>query len=121
MRERERQSSRRDFRRRGRRGEPRGAHMDAVVEVQLSHDFEERRDRLHVPLFQRFVGAAQRLGQPRDLKPGIILRRIELPLCQGLTDDAADRRRTFLHGACDLLDAVARDEQVEIALSALGR
>ena len=97
----------------------RRADIDAVVEVQLPHDFQERRDRLQVSLLQRNVGAAQRLGQPRDLEAGIVLRRIEPPLRQGLTDSATNRRRALLCVARNLLDAVARHEQVEIRLSPL--
>ena len=79
MRERKRRSRRRDFRRRRRRGE-RPADIDAVVEVQLSHHFQERSNRLQVSLLQRNVGAAQCLGQPGDLEAGVVRRRIELPL-----------------------------------------
>jgi hypothetical protein len=86
VRERKRRSRRRDFRRRG-EGR-RAAKINAVVEVQLPHDFQERRDCFQVSLLQRNVGAAQRLGQPGDLEAGVVLRRIEPPLRQGLTDSA---------------------------------
>jgi hypothetical protein len=68
MRERKRRSCRRDLRQRRRCSESPGANIDAMVEVQLPHDFHERRDRLQVSLLQRNVGAAQRLGQPRNLE-----------------------------------------------------
>jgi hypothetical protein len=51
-------------------------HID--VEVQLPHNFHELRDRIQVSLLQRNIGAAQGLGQPRDLQTGIVLGRIEL-------------------------------------------
>src|ERR1700733_10001580 len=118
MRERKRRRGRRDLRRRRWRGSP-GANIDAMVEVQLPHDFQKRRNRLQVALFQRNVSAAQGLGQPRDLQAGVVLRRIELPLRQGLADSAANRRRALLRVARDLLNAVAGHEQVEIRLSPL--
>ena len=58
------------------------AANDAVVEVQLPHDFQERRNRIQVSLLQRNVGAAQRLGQPLDLEAGVVLRRIEPALAR---------------------------------------
>jgi hypothetical protein len=118
MRERKRRRCRREVRRRQRRGSSR-AEIDAVVEVQLPHDFHERRNRAQISLLQRNVGAAQRLGQPRDLEAGLVLRRIGPPLRQGLTDGATNRRRTLLCVARNLLNAVARHEQVEIRLSPL--
>src|ERR1700722_17318536 len=119
MRERKWRSRRRDFRQRRRRGEKRPADIDAVVEVQLSHHFQEWSNRLQISLLQRNVGAAQRLGQSRDLEAGIVLRLIEPPLRQGLTDSATNRRRARLRMARNLLNAVARYEQVEICLSPL--
>jgi hypothetical protein len=56
--------------------QPRQVHID--VEVQLPHNFHELRDRIQVSLLQRNIGAAQGLGQPRDLQTGIVLGRIEL-------------------------------------------
>jgi hypothetical protein len=70
--------------------------MDAVVEVELPHHLQERRNRLQVSLLQRNVGAAQRLRQPRNLEAGVVLRRIELALGQRLADRATDGRRTLL-------------------------
>jgi hypothetical protein len=93
MRERERRRCRCDFRQRRQRGSRR-ADIDAVVEVQLPHDFHERRNRLRISLLQRNVGAAQRLGQPRDLEAGIVFGRVEPPLRQGLADSASDRPPT---------------------------
>ena len=119
MRERKWRSRRRDFRQRRRRDKQRPADIDAVVEVQLSHHFQERSNRLQVSLLQRNVGAAQRLGQSRDLEARVVLRRIEPPLRQGLTDRAPNRRRARLRMARNLLNAVARYEQVEICLSPL--
>ena len=94
----------------------RRADIDAVVEVQLPHDLHERRDRLQVSRLERKVGAAQRLGEPRDLETGIVFGRIEPALRQGLTDRATDRAWLFL--ACDWRSArrCSRDEQVEIRL-----
>src|SRR6185437_15129387 len=74
-----------------------------------------------VSVLQRNVGAAQRLGQPRNLDAGIVLRRIETPFRQGLADSATNRRYARLGVSRDLLDAVARHEQVEISLSAPDR
>ena len=104
MRERKPRSRRRDFRR---RGGDHAARIDVVVEVQLPHDFQERRNRLQVSLFQRNVGAAQRLDQPCDLEAGVVLRRIEPPFRQGLTDRATNRRRARLRVARNQLNAVA--------------
>ncbi|HWY82813.1 MAG TPA: pilus assembly protein TadG-related protein [Roseiarcus sp.] len=87
--------------------------------AQLPHNFHERRNRLQVSVLQRNVGAAQRLGQPGDLEAGVVLRRIEPPLRQGLTDSATNRGRARLRMARNLLNAVARHEQVEICLSPL--
>ena len=83
------------------------ARIDVVVEVQLPHDFQERRNRLQVSLFQRNVGAAQRLDQPCDLEAGVVLRRIEPSFRQGLTDRATNRRRARLRVARNQLNAVA--------------
>jgi len=47
-----------NVRRRRRRSEPRWADIDAVIEVQLPHHFQERRNRLQVSLLERNVGAA---------------------------------------------------------------
>lgn len=99
----------------GRRGSRR-ADVDAVIEGQLPHELHERRDRLQVSLLKRSVGQAQRLGQPRDLRRVVLG---EPPRRQGLTDSAADSRRTLFRVARDLLDAVARNEQVEIRLASL--
>jgi hypothetical protein len=102
LRERKRRSRRRDFRRRGERR--RAAKINAVVEVQLPHDFQKRRDRLQVSFLQRNVGAAQRLGQPGDLEAGVVRRRIELPLRQGLTDSATADTLVFVWLAiCSML------------------
>jgi hypothetical protein len=51
MRERKWRNRRRDFLRRGERW--RAAKINAVIEVQLPHDFQERRNRLQVSLLQR--------------------------------------------------------------------
>ena len=106
MSERKRRRCGRDFRRRRRRGEPRRADIDAVVEIQLAYDFQERPNRLQVSLFQRNIGAAQRLGQPYDFEAGVVLRRIEPPLRQGLTNSATNRRRARLRVARNLFNAV---------------
>src|SRR3984957_4223244 len=119
MRERKRRNCRRDVRQRRRWSESRGANIDAVVEIKLPHALHEWRNRLQVSLLQRNVGAAQRLGQPGHLEAGVVLRRIELPLRQGLTDRATHRGHAHLCVTRNLLDAVARHEQVEIHLSPL--
>jgi hypothetical protein len=95
--ERQQRSGRPDFRQRRRR-EPRGADVDAVAELELSH-LHERRDRLEISFLQRNVGAPQRLAQPRDLEASAILSRIEAPLRQGLADSATNRRRTSSCGS----------------------
>jgi hypothetical protein len=106
------------FRQRPRRGSCR-ANIDAAVQIELPHDFHKRRNRLQIHLLQRNVGATQRLGQPRDLETGIVFGRIELSLRQGLTDSATNRRRACLCVARNLLNAVARHEQVDITLAPL--
>jgi hypothetical protein len=52
-------------------------------------------------------GAAQRLDEPCDLELGVVLRRIEPPFRQGLTDRATNRRRARLRVARNQLNAVA--------------
>ena len=58
MRERKRRRGLRNLRERCRH-RARHANIQAVIEIEFTHDFYKRRDRPQVSLLQRFIGATQ--------------------------------------------------------------
>ena len=87
--------------------------LEPVVTVERGDKPDHRRDRPQFPPVDCRVGKPQRLGQPRDLKMDIALRRIEAALVKDAVDFTPDRANVHLSHLRDLLHCPARGNRLE--------